>query len=196
MPSAASEHVLDRDPGLVLSRRRELRADRDVARGPDPLDGRALSVIDDDVAAIGLDARALRRELLRVRHPPGGEQNASDAHLSAAVERRDRRVALAGERLDGRIEHDLDALGLECGVQLVRCFGIGARRDLRVAVHDRHARTEAGEDLCELEADRAAADDEQRLGYLLELERGDVVDPIDLVDARNARAPPCASRRR
>ena len=71
---------------------------------------------------------------------------------------------------------------LERGVELVRRFCVCARRDLRVAVDDRHARAEAGEDLRELEADRAAADDEQRLGYLLELERGHVVDPIDLLD--------------
>src|SRR6266480_7949581 len=37
---AVAEHVLDRDPGLVLGDRRQHRAGRDVARSPDAVDVR------------------------------------------------------------------------------------------------------------------------------------------------------------
>ena len=64
---------------------------------------------------------------------------------------------------------------------------VGVRRDLVERVDDRHLRAETGERLAELEPDGAGADDQQGLGQLLELERADVVEPVDPFDAGNRR---------
>src|SRR2546430_3508679 len=53
---AVAEHVLDGDACLVLSDGREHRTGCNVAGGPDPVDRRALAIVDDDAAARYLDA--------------------------------------------------------------------------------------------------------------------------------------------
>ncbi len=197
VPRPAAEHVLHRDARLVLRGGRELRAGRDVAGGPDPLDVRALPVVDDDVAAIALDARARRGSAPRCSATrPAASSTCDTRTIAIAGSVDDRYVAVARERLDADVENDVDPLVLERGLELVRRFGVGACRDLRPVVDDRHARAEAREDLRELEPDRPGADDEQRLRDLLELERTDVVDPVDVLDARERAVPPCASRSR
>ena len=92
---------------------------------------------------------------------------------------------VAGERPHARVEDDLDPLVFECCVQRRSRFRVGARGDLRTVVDDRHPRAEAREDLRELESDRAAADDEQRFRHLFQLERADVVDPVDVLESGN-----------
>ena len=72
-------------------------------------------------------------------------------------------------------------------MQLIRRRRVGARRDPVGLLDDHDPRAEAREDLRELEADRPAAYYEQRLGQLGELQRGDVVDPADLVEALDRR---------
>src|SRR4051812_1687485 len=90
-----------------------------------------------------------------------------------------------GERVHSSIEDDFDSFGLEGGLQLARRLSVGACRDLWAGVHDRHTRSEAREDLRELEPDGSRADDEQRLRHVVELERGDMVEPRDAVDPGN-----------
>ena len=103
-------------------------------------------------------------------------------------------VAVARERVDAAVEHDFDSFFLQRGLQLACCLGVRSCRDLRPAVHDRHARAEPREDLGEFEADWARADDEQRLRHRFELEGGHMVDPLDLLDARNRRDRGAAAR--
>src|SRR2546422_9981074 len=64
---AVAEHVLDRDPGLVLRDRREHRPRRDVARSPDAVDVRSQTVVDGEAAAADLEADAIGLELLDIR---------------------------------------------------------------------------------------------------------------------------------
>src|SRR4051794_19324913 len=90
-----------------------------------------------------------------------------------------------GERVDSAVQDDLDSFGLEGRLQLTSRLSVCACRDLRAAVHDRHARPEAREDLRELEPDRPRADDEQRLRHFVELERADMVEPRDALDPGN-----------
>ena len=71
--------------------------------------------------------------------------------------------------------------------QLVGGLLVGARGEVVTGMHDGHLRAEAGERLAELEPDGPAADDEQRLGQLGQLERRHVVDPVDVVDALDRR---------
>ena len=54
------------------------------------------------------------------------------------------------------------------------------------ALYQRHARTEAREDLRELQPDRTSAEHEHRFGQLFEIECAHVVDPI-FGEARNRR---------
>ena len=103
-PVADAEHVVDREPRLVLRRGRELRPDGDVADRPDPVDARALSVVDDDVAAVRLDAGPLERELLgvrqrgRTRAAHGRRVRLARREASATVD-----VAVARERRRRRV---------------------------------------------------------------------------------------------
>ena len=90
----------------------------------------------------------------------------------------------AGHR---RGRQDVDALVLQGLGHLGRGVGVGARRDPVVVLDDRHGRAEPGERLRQLEPDRAAAEHEQRLRQLGQLERLDVVDPGNLVQAVDGR---------
>ena len=101
----------------------------------------------------------------------------------AAADRSVDAVPASCEGLDPGVQHDVDSLVLERRLQLSGRLGVCARGNLRSRVHDRHPGAEAGEDLRELEAHGPRADDEQRLGHLFELERADMVDPLDVADA-------------
>ena len=87
-----SEHVVDREPRLVLRHGRELRDAVDVARGPDSRRARPHPVVDDDAQLRGRDAGGGEVELLDVRDAPRGEQDPLDAELArvAALTRDDR----------------------------------------------------------------------------------------------------------
>src|SRR6266511_6106112 len=102
--------------------------------------------------------------------------------LGASVARRQRGDDLApvtAGALDERVGDHLDAVVLERGGQLGRRRGLGSRRDLLERVHDRDLGVEARERLAELEPDRSAAENEQRLRKLRQLQCADMVDPAD-----------------
>ena len=186
------EHVLDRDSRLVLRDRGELGQTRDVAGRPDAV-GRCAEVrIDGDARLRSLDSRPLELELFEIRDAPRGEEDPADVKLTfvAAVARREHRDGLAAvlaDRLHERVQDDLDALVLERARDLGRRIAVVAECDPVDRVHDRHSGTEAGERLPELEPDGAAADDQQRLRQLGQLERRHVVEPRNVVDAVDGR---------
>ena len=64
------EHVVDRDPRLILRGRREHRPDCDIAGRPDPADTRPLMLVDDDSARRCLDADPVEPERLDVGNAP------------------------------------------------------------------------------------------------------------------------------
>ena len=187
-PRAVAEHVLDRDARLVLRDRREHRAR--LRRRPRPRSRRRS-------CACGRRRRCRRvptsspirssSQLLDVRHAPRGEQDVRHRRSCRSPSVASMPSPVRGERVDAAVQDDLDSLVLERRLQLARRLRVRACRDLRAAVHDRHARAEAREDLRELEPDRPRADDEQRLGHVVELERADVVEPVDVLDARDRR---------
>ena len=188
-----AEHVVDRDPRLVLGDRRELVAPGDVAGGPDALDGGAHVLVDDDAEPVVLDPELVEVQRLDVRHAARREQDALDAKLTRSLslhrdDRRDHVVAVATDALHVRGEHDLDAVVLlEHLLEHRGGLRVRARREPVGALDDGHTRAEAREDLRELQADGPAADDEQGLRQLGQLEGRDVVDPVDLADALDRR---------
>ena len=82
---------------------------------------------------------------------------------------------------------ELDPLVLERRCERGRRLGVGERRDPLGRVDDPHLGAEARERLTELEPDRAAPDDQQRARHLGQVERRDVVEPVDLVDPLDRR---------
>jgi hypothetical protein len=68
-----AEHVLGRNPGLVLGDRRELREPGHVAGGPDALRRRPKTTVYGDAGLRPLDARLLELELLDVGNSAGGK---------------------------------------------------------------------------------------------------------------------------
>ena len=192
-PSAVrAEHVVDRDSGLVLRDRRELVSGRHIAGGPDAVRGGAEPVVHHDPTALVLDPGPVELELLDVRCAPGCQQDLLDLEL-VSTDGRDDRAALAPDPLDGRPGPDVDVFVLERGRQLGDRVRVRSRGKAVGCLDDGHLRAEAREDLRQLEADGPAADDQQRLGELGQLERRDVVEPAGLVqalDRRHSRARP------
>ena len=130
----------------------------DVACGPDAVRRGAEAVVHDDPAAPVLDSCPVELEPLDVRSATRRQQDLLDLQLVASHGRDDPTV-LSSHALDGRARPDLDPFVLERGRELLGCVGVGPRREPVGALHDRHLRAEAGEDLRELEPDGPTAYD-------------------------------------
>src|SRR5207247_1237083 len=125
----------------------------------------------DDPELVGLDAELVEPERLDVRRASRGEQDPRHAQLARALtlarhESGRDLVAVARDALHERAEYDFEPLVLERDLELLGGLPVRAWRDLVECVDDGHAGAEARERLAELEPDRTAADDEQRLGQL------------------------------
>ena len=78
---------------------------------------------------------ATYRYAFRLAEAARGEQHMADLQRPSCHDR-----LAASDPLDGGIEHELDALALECGLQLGRGFAVRPRSDLAAVIHDGHLR--------------------------------------------------------
>ena len=91
----------------------------------------------------------------------------------------------AGDRCDGRIEEDLDTFVVEECRDACAYVGIFAMKECGVAFQDGDPATEAAHRLCELEADVAAAENEDVFGERVEFERFDMCEWTGCGEARD-----------
>src|SRR5204863_9601553 len=115
----------------VLGRRREGRLAVAVAGGPDPFDARPHAPVALDAGPRRLDTRRFELEMVDVRDAARGQQDAIERDLPATVSvaPRDGRHAV-GHPFDEAVEHETEALRLECGAQLRGSVRITVRREL------------------------------------------------------------------
>ena len=140
-----------------------------------PLAVVSILLVDLDEAAVGeLHAGFLEPDVLDVRRAAGGDEHDVGLELLLLAARLDRHRdgVLAGLHVRdlGAGEHG-DAALLERALDFLGRVGVLEREDGRHHVDQRYLRAERIEDVGELAADRAGADDDDRLGRLLEDER-------------------------
>ena len=165
----AGDHF-GRDDALLHRAVREQRLAGDVADREDVRHLRAQLRIDGDEAfVVGRKTGGLSRLSVSVTgRRPTATSTMSNSRVSSlpsgavAVERRLDGLAALFDRPDLRVEHDLDALLLENASERLGDLEIGAGENLRQRFDHQHLRADARVDGRELEADHAAADDEQR----------------------------------
>ncbi len=144
------------------------RAD-DVARGVDALDGRLVAVVHLHVAAVELHLGAASEHAVEIGHDAdGGEQHLGlDLGLLVAFDEVDlHRVFAHAEVFALRVHVDLDALLVEGALEGLGDLLVLDREDVGQHLDERDLRAERVEEVGELDADGAGADDHDRLGLL------------------------------
>ena len=127
---------------------------------------------------------AERLEARDVRPPAGGDEQPLELEPLAAREaQRGGRLELLGRRAETQVDAVLSQRLLDEG----RRLGVDARQQPLDRLDERHLRADAGEELCELAADRAAAEHDQRTRHLERLGRLDVRPVRHLLEPRNRR---------
>src|SRR6185436_2271298 len=149
---------------------------------------------DVDVAALEAQPRFFGAEARRHRTAAGGDEQVlglERERLAVGGLGLDLHRRLAGLRArDPGAGQDLDALLLERALELGRHGVILDRHQPRQQLDDRHLAAEAAEDRGELDADRAAAENDDRPGYVLEVNRfvaRDDAGPVDFDAGHAAR---------
>ena len=184
-----AEQVRGEQAAVVVRGVGEGRDAGDVAAGPEVVvPDHAATVVDLEGARSQVDAEQLEAEAVEVRDPPGGDEQALGADGRAVVEGGADGLSVALDPGRGRAGADDDALVREGVLELERDLLLLAGEQLRLALDDRDARAEAAGDLRALEADRAAAEHEQRRGQLALVEEEVVAGPDrDVVEALDRR---------
>src|SRR5262245_30020741 len=183
LAAAAVEEVGLDDLVVVVRGVREAAVAVAVAERPDARDAGAQLLVDaDHPLRVGLDAGPLEREIVRVGHAADGEEQVRADHLGSAFRAAHPRHDVAPPRLEGRaLGPDAygDALLLQDAAQGGGDVLVLARDEPRAALQDRDLAAEAPVDLPELEADVAAADDDQVRRQLVERQEARVVEVRD-----------------
>ena len=134
---------------------------------------------------------ASRPEILDVRDAAGGDQDpvGPDGVLLAArvlVEQVEA-VFLALDPRRPRAERELDAALLERALERLDGVGVLLADQVRQHLDDRDLRAEVGEDRGELAADHAAAEHDQALGHVIDLEQLGRDQAVRVVEAGDRR---------
>src|SRR5882672_7364930 len=170
-------------PGGVGERALAVR----VAHAPHAAGAGAALVVDGDVAArIGGDAGSLEAEVVGVRRAADGEQHVAalgDRLAVLAFEADDHAAAFPRERHALGAGADHDAFALENGADLGGDVVVFARQELAELLDHGDPGAEAAVGLRELEADVAAAHDDEVLGRLVQLHHRAVGQVRHLADA-------------
>ncbi len=122
----------------------------------------------DEAARIGLDAGFLQAQVVRVRRAPDGKQQVAALRdgFSVPAFQSDRNPAvLSGERHAFRVRANHHALAFQDVADPGGDVVVLARQELRHLLDHGDLSAEAPVHLRELEADIAAADDDEVLGY-------------------------------
>ena len=173
-------HVIDRDHAFHGRDVRQLRRARDdVADRVDARFAGLLILIHLDEAAIEFDLGVLEADLLGVRLAADRDQQLSNSISSCLAARRASTVSctpLPVFRMFSALApvSHANALLLEDLFELLRDFLVLDRNEARQHLEHRDLRAEAMEDGRELDADRAGADDRQRLRNRGEIQNLDV----------------------
>ena len=164
----AVEQVRGGDLVVVVRGMREGAAAVAVAERPDVGDAGPQSVIDNDIAMrVDLDSRRFEPEVVGVRPAADREQHMGADHFGFARRAIDanRDIRAARREADAfGLEADLYALRLEDFADRVRDVFVLAGNQTRHLLHHRDRRPEAPENLRELEADVASANDDEARG--------------------------------
>ena len=166
-PVADAEHVVDCDDALAGGGVRQEAAARDVAAGPDAGDARLAEVVGDDALAVHVDLELLKPQPLGDGAAASGVQDvvAGDLLLLAVGVKVEEGRALDLHNL--AIQVDFDSAADERLGQELADLVVHHGRNLRHHLHDGDFRAGRAEEIGELEADDAAADDHQRLRELV-----------------------------
>ena len=166
------QRVLDHHAGVMRRHVGELRAARDVADRVHPLVAGAQARVDLDARCAVLDAAGLEIEAVDVGAPARGHQHvaAGDAPFDAVVlERKGDAVAVPSDGSDFGPLAQVDAFGAQPIAHHRDRVGIVLGQD-REQLEDGHPRAQAPICLSQLAADRAAADHDQVLRPLGQVE--------------------------
>src|SRR5262249_32724676 len=181
-PAAVEQVGLD-DLIVVVRGVREASAAVAGAERPDARDAGAQLLVDADHALrVGLDAGPLECEVIRVGHAADGEEQVRADHLGGAFRAAHPGHDLAPARLDGRAlgpDAHGDALLLQDAAQGRGDVLVLARDEPRAALQYRDLAAEAPIQLPELEADVAAADDDEVRRQLVQRQEARVVEVRD-----------------
>jgi hypothetical protein len=133
-----------------------------VADRPDAVAGPEV-LVDRDAAATRIDAGRRDAQGLEVHAPAGRDQQPLAPHRGAVAERHPHAAGRVGGHLGGgEPGAHRDPLGVEQPAELLPLLGLLEREQVRCVLDDRDVGAEAPVHLCELEADRAAAEDHHR----------------------------------
>ena len=194
-----TEHVVHGNPGLVLGDRRELCDGGHVAGCPDPLHARSHVLVHRDPelgSSRSRASRTLSASMFETR-PDASSTCATRTSFDPFPSRGTMVARTASSSRRTLFTNEASSISTPsssraAGSSLVAVGSTrGAIRSAPWTIVTREPNRPKG--LAELEPDRAAAEDEQRLGQLRELERRDMVDPVDLVDPVDGRRRPSAS---
>ncbi len=167
----------------------ELRPARDVAGGEDALVGGAQPLVHKQSVFVVLDTGGLQAQAVEHGPPPRGDQEVAAGQAGAsrlALERDGDAVALALDLGDLRGLVHTHAFGLEAGAQQVRRLGIAGGQQA-THLHDGNVASQVGEGLAQLGPDGTAADDDEVLGPLGQVEDGLVGQIRRRVEPRDGR---------
>ena len=171
------------------------RLARGVADGEDVRVGRAALAVDEEKALrIDLDFRLLQAEAVAVRPPAHGKEDAAELPRlldAVGLEGRLDRILLVDQAEEFRARVDRLELLLELFVQRADEVAIDARQQAVGHLEDRNAAAQCGVDGPHFQADVAAADHQQRLGHVNQIERrGGIHDPRrGQIEGGNPRRP-------
>src|SRR3954453_9726252 len=192
----AREQVVRHDLVIVVRGMGEGALAVAVAERPYVRIAGAKAFVDLDIAALVLgDPGALEAEIVGVRHAADCEQQVRAAHARftfLALEADRNAVSFAREAQAFGARAHGDAFGLEDFPDRLRHVLVLARDQPRRHLDDRHARAEAAVHLAELEADVAAADDDEVLRHEVDVHErlvGEVGHLVDALILRHERPP-------
>src|SRR5581483_9957291 len=181
-------HELDRFEGRDVC---ELQAAVYVAAGPDARHGRLQIFVDDDERAVRGDSDAVEAERVDVSAASRGDEDLVDGDLArlrnAVLDPRDLLSAARAHRLHapaGVQRHTLLGENLPDARDDIRIFLVD---DLGGHFDDGDLAAEAAEHLRELDADRSAAEDQQRLRELVAVEKRRVIDELRIRETFDRR---------
>jgi hypothetical protein len=165
---------------------RQHRAAHAVPDGPDARRGRPGLLIDFDLAALGqFDARVIGEQAFGVGLASDADQQTVEGKLALAILVLDRHgdfLLLDLGALDQGVEPDVQPLFLEFTPGMLGDIPVRQRQKVRQGLQQDDLGTQAIPHRAQFESDDAGADDPQRLGHLLEIERPHVVDDVLAVE--------------
>ena len=185
-------HRFHRDAGLVRRLVREHRLAGDIA---DREDGRlrrpALPIGLDEPLGADLHGGRVETRDLRVRHAADRDEDTIEGAIARGLAFEEDANGVLGFRdlRHLRVEHDFREQLLEPLLQQVHEIAIGSGKQAAGHLDDRHLAAERRVHAAELEADVAAADDEERPRHLGQLEGGGGIHHARALERqrRNAR---------